>query len=470
MRPEDFGDVSGRGGSSEDPARASSRILVAYSNASTFTTTTMEYVASFAQFCRAEVHYLHVTHDARPCVDLNCYDAVLLSYCARLCFPGYVSEHFLELLDEFGGVRAIAVQDEYDLVENERTALDRLRPHVVFTCVPSDQREAIYPQARYPQTEFVQVLTGYVPAKILSNQSVLPLSERPIVVGYRGRDIGQRYGELGRMKFEIGQVFKDLCDARGLACDIAMDEASRIYGERWYQWLGACRSVLGSESGSNIFDFDGTITSACQKTRGAVLPPDIQTRIRELDRRFSMGQISPRIFEAAATQTALVLYEGRYSDAIRPHEHYIPVARDHSNLDAVLNALLDVKGLELMVERTHAHLIRSGQFSYSTFVQQVELTLERHMKRRSGRGKISADPADAPCVGPAIEERPTLAPREYAVFEQRQIRAQYERLPAGAKALLVATQCTSLESKLRKLLPARLRRWVRHALLGSSSS
>ncbi len=45
-------------------ALAGRRILVGYSNASTFTTTTKEYVESFGQFSGAEVHYLHVTHDA----------------------------------------------------------------------------------------------------------------------------------------------------------------------------------------------------------------------------------------------------------------------------------------------------------------------------------------------------------------------------------------------------------------------
>ncbi len=459
-----------KGVTSKDPDHVDRRILVAYSNASTFTTTTMEYVASFAQHAKAEVHYLHVTHGARPRVDLNSYDVVLLSYCARLCFPGYVSDHFLKLLDGFDGVRAIAIQDEYDFVEHERAGLDRLRPHVVFTCIPPDQLEFIYPRARYPHTDFVQVLTGYVPASIASTEPGRPLSERRIVVGYRGRDIGRRYGDLGRMKFEIGKIFKAFCDAHGVACDIAMDEASRIYGERWYRWLGECRSVLGSESGSNVFDFDGTIAAACQEAQGAALPLDIQDRIRELDGRFKMGQISPRIFEAAATRTALVLYEGRYSDAIRPHEHYIPVAHDHSNLDAVLKSLRDMAGLEAMVERTHAHLIRSGQFSYGAFVRKVESALERHMRGGPRTDRTSTKSASAPCDGPALEEWPTLAPREYAVFEQRQIRAQYERLPATAKAFLVATRGMSLESRLRKLLPSRLRRWVKRALLGSGAS
>ena len=209
------------------------RLLVAYSNNSTFTATTAEYLNSLRHYLSATVHYLHVTLDAKPVVDLSRYDAVLFSYCARLCIPGYVSEKFLRLMDRYEGVRAIAIQDEYDSVEIERKGLDRLRPHVVFTCVPPDQREAVYPSSRYPNTSFVQVLTGYMPNQHPMRHATRPIASRSIYLGYRGRDIGPRYGRLGLMKAEIGRVVGKAAVRRGLPCDIAMDEASRIYGDAW---------------------------------------------------------------------------------------------------------------------------------------------------------------------------------------------------------------------------------------------
>ena len=68
------------------------RLLVAYSNSATSVATTMEYLNSFKLYSSYDVAYLHVTHDAEINVDLNEFDAVFHSYCARLCFTGYVSQ------------------------------------------------------------------------------------------------------------------------------------------------------------------------------------------------------------------------------------------------------------------------------------------------------------------------------------------------------------------------------------------
>ena len=409
-------------------ALAGRRILVGYSNASTFTTTTKEYVESFGQFSGAEVHYLHVTHDAAPIVDLEAYDAVLLSYCARLCFPGYVSEHFLRKLDSFTGIRAIAIQDEYDNVELERVGLDRLRPHLVLTCVPDDQRERVYPTARYPRTRFVQVLTGYVSTAIDPAAARRPVAGRPITIGYRGRDLGPRYGALGHMKYEVGARAAAEAARRGVPCDIRMDEDSRIYGDAWYRWLADCRCVLGSESGSNVFDWDGSIARA---TRGcadmATVPGSVRSRIDALDREFSMGQVSARVFEAAMVGTPLALYRGRYSGVLEPGEHYIPIETDHSNWDEVFARLGDLDGLQAMADRAHAALIASRKWDYAAFLGMVDA----HIAEAMGSAPLRQAPAPVeapmtPSARPASEERPTTRPREFDSFQLRALRMTIE--------------------------------------------
>jgi SAM-dependent methyltransferase len=45
------------------------------------------------------------------------------------------------------------------------------------------------------------VLTGYVPEHLKSKPGTTPLERRPIVIGYRGRDIGARYAELGFRRY-----------------------------------------------------------------------------------------------------------------------------------------------------------------------------------------------------------------------------------------------------------------------------
>ncbi len=179
--------------------------------------------------------------------------------------------------------------------------------------MPQQHLDYVYPRSMFPGVHFETVLTGYVSDDLLKIEDVRPLAERPIVVGYRGRDLGARYGELARQKAEIGLRVREACVARGIPCDIAIDEASRIYGAAWFDFIKSSRIMLGSESGSNVFDFDGSIMALYKEMKAAdphlsyeKFHPFIAEREKEID----MAQISPRVFEAAAMRTAMVLLPG----------------------------------------------------------------------------------------------------------------------------------------------------------------
>jgi hypothetical protein len=88
------------------------RILVAYSMASTYVPTTLEYLLALKNFTNYEVDYVHVTQGAWLNFDINEYDVVFHNYCARLCFDGYVSQHYEKALMNFRGLKILAVQDD----------------------------------------------------------------------------------------------------------------------------------------------------------------------------------------------------------------------------------------------------------------------------------------------------------------------------------------------------------------------
>ena len=243
---------------------------------------------------------------------------------------------------------------------------------------------------------FVTVFTGYVPEGFAdAHGGGLPLAERPITIGYRGRDIGGRYGRLGFEKFEIGRRMKEICDTRGVSNDIAMTEESRIYGKAWFDFVGNCRSMLGSESGSNVFDFDGSIQAKhalmTKRLRRAPTYKEFEPIIADREKQISMGQISPRVFECAVMRTPMVLFRGRYSDAIVADEHYIPLELDFSNAGDVLTRLQDFPALEAMTDRTYTHLVASGNFGYRTYVKG----LVKHFEARLNERRVQAA-ADAP--------------------------------------------------------------------------
>ena len=121
------------------------RLLVAYSNAFNYVSTTADYLESIGRYSKFDVRYVHVTNGAELDFDLNEFDAVFQSYCARLAFEGYVSPDFLSKLRSFRGVKLIAVQDEYDRTDTVLQAVRDIGYHVFLSVVPAGMLEQIYP-------------------------------------------------------------------------------------------------------------------------------------------------------------------------------------------------------------------------------------------------------------------------------------------------------------------------------------
>lgn len=398
------------------------RTLVTYSASSTNTQTTRDFLDSFADHLTGRVEYLHVTHEAQWDVDFNDYDVVVNNYCVRLCYHNYTSKGYLDRMRNFRGLKIAVVQDEYNHTNLLKAQLKGLGIHVLLTCVPQNFLDYVYPRAEVGALRMETVLTGYVPA---SNgpEDRRPLADRPTVIGYRGRDIGGLYGRLGFDKYEIGRRMKEVCDARGIPCDIRMDEDSRIYGPAWREFLRSCHVTLGSESGSNVFDFDDSLRRRFDEIGKALgyMPrySEFISEIGDRENAIEMGQVSPRIFEYAEAFTPMILFRGRYSDTIVPDEHYIMLEKDFSNIDDVLRRVEDLPGLEAMADRAYDRLIGSGRYSYKVFVDRLaDIIFEELPRLENPRG---ADPGIAASARdgfhPVLVERPTLRPMEFESFE-----------------------------------------------------
>ncbi|MEA2657018.1 MAG: hypothetical protein QOI23_2383, partial [Chloroflexota bacterium] len=86
----------------------------------------------------------------------------------------------------------------------------------------------------------------------------------------------------------------------------------------------------------------------------------------------TVNVISPRVFEAATLGTALVMFPGDYSGIVSPGEHYIPLEKDFSNMDEVVSKLKDEEYMAALSERAYTHLVRSGRWSYATFIREFD--------------------------------------------------------------------------------------------------
>lgn len=383
-------------------------ILVLYDKCSTFTTTVREYLESFSRFSRHRIHYLHACRDAAGNVDFNLFDVVILHYSIRLCYD-QLSLDMAEQVRRFQGHKVFFVQDEYDLTEKTRLAISDLGIHTVFTCVPEPYIQMVYPPERFPKTEFINAFfTGYASTALEQVKQWKPLSERQFLIGYRGRQLSSWYGNLAREKFLIGARMGEVCKERGLPCDIETDDKKRIYGDGWFDFLGDCRATLGTESGASVFDDDGSLRESiilALEENPALTYEEIHRRfLADLDGKVRMNQVSPKIFEAIALKTALVLFEGEYSGVVQPNLHYIPLKKDFSNIEEVLAKVQDDAYLMELTERAYNDVIASGRYSYRWFVETVDAYIDARVT--AGKGTFF----ETMIVGHQVENGKQLAP------------------------------------------------------------
>ena len=321
-------------------------------------------------------------------VDFSYFDVVIIHYSVRLSLKEHLDEGLARALESYNGFKVLFIQDEYEGTENARCWMDRLRFDLVYTCVPKEGLDYVYPSYRFPSTEFLSTLTGYVPEDAEIEAYSKPLADRKLFIAYRGRKLPAIYGKLGYDKYRIGVEMQKIATLYDLPVDIEVDDSKRIYATAWYKFLGSARATLGSESGANVFDFDGSLKNAIQKLE--TRSPDItfeeisEKILAPHEGRVQMNQISPKIFEAIRLRTALVLFEGSYSNAVLPNKHYIPLKKDFSNIDEVICKLKDDAFLQELTDRAYADIVASGKFSYKCFIEAFYEDIEYRVLHSNG--------------------------------------------------------------------------------------
>ena len=370
-------------------------VLVLYDQYSTYTNTVYEHLLAFTKHSKHNFAYCH-GEGWVPRIRWETFDAVVIHYSLRVAYNA-IPSRLMRQIARFPGVKFLFVQDEYDFTERTRQAIETLRVDVVYTCVPTVHREKVYPSYRFPYVRFVETYTGFVPEDMDRSRN-LPIAERSVVCGYRGRALPYWYGDLGQEKQIIAEAMKFHCLQRNIPCDIEWDDSHRIYGEQWLAFLGRCKSTLGTESGSNLFDCDGSLrrkfddylrlnpNARYQEARTAVLGDDfVETPV--------MNQVSPRIFESIICGTALILFEGEYSGVVKPDLHFIPLRKDFSNIAEVFRRLENDDEIQVMTDRAFTDVIGGGRYTFSSFIRDFDLGLknEAAKKHLQTRGPIVFD-------------------------------------------------------------------------------
>ena len=362
--------------------------------------TVYENIALWQRLSEFELQIVNLwpTRGDRLCLpeglDLNEYHGIVLHATVSYAFDN------LEALDlqlarpfeQYDLVKVLMKQDEQRMPARFAEYLGRKRFDLLLTCVPEGELPKVYPRAQVGEIIFVNVLTGYVmPA--MRDMATAWSRSRPIDIGYRGSIQPLSFGRLGFEKRKIGyDVSRALERRSGMRLDISSRGEDRINGSAWMDFLSASQATLGVESGSNLFDFEGSVEAWC---RGYEASLPIIDRLSEefyrmADREYlwrfegnvEYAQVSPRHFEAAAARSLQILYEGRYSDIFLPGKHFLPLARDLSNLDQVIDTLRDERQCCEITERAFAEIIHEARYSCEAFVANVDAALDAALARK----------------------------------------------------------------------------------------
>lgn len=343
--------------------------------------TVLEHIEALQGLSRHRVYRYNPRGTTRNALlNLDEFDVVVIHYTLFVLSEHYLPMDLRDRIARFRGLKVQYIQDDYRQVDDMAAMIRHLGIDVLLTLVPPSEIPKVWTE-RLPGVRTLSTLAGYVPSH-LRDVPPVPLEERWLDVGYRGRTLPYWIGELGQEKVRIARGFLAHAGSYGLRCDIAWDEESRIYGTRWLRFISSCRVTLGTESGASITDFDGSVErgvreylaahpdAGFEEVQAAVLAPH-EWNVR-------MNVISPRIFEAAALRTGLVLFPGSYLGVLEPGRHYIELAKDFSNLDEVVERIRDDGFLLELTERAHADLVGSGAYCVGRLVEQFDGVLDEH--------------------------------------------------------------------------------------------
>jgi hypothetical protein len=388
---------------------------------------------------------------------LSNYDVVVIHYSLLITSDDYLAPSFREALHAYSGLKVQFIQDEYRWIDQITLMMEYLGVDVIFSAAAEVDLPRLYTN-RLPGVTAVSTLTGFMPERLLGLRSG-PLQHRPLDVGYRGRVVPYSLGALGQEKVAIARGFGERAAHYGLRCDIGWREEDRIYGQRWNEFIASCRTMLGTESGASIADFDGSIERrvneylaehpepAFEEVSEAVLAP--------YENNLPIRAISPRVFEAIALRTALVQFPGEYSGVVRPWDHYIPLEKDFSNMDEVVEKIRDTRFLREMTERAYADIAATGLYSYRAFAQHFDRVIDS-LAPESRRGVLPIhhlarfEPkASAAAARLAVVEA-RLRPRALAA-QRLSERQAWQALRQGAR-IVVVLRATFPRPPLRRLL------------------
>lgn len=357
------------------PEHAPLNILLLHNYRSLHTGTVRDHITAFNEHSRHNICLLDTRAAAVLSPNLTRFDVIVIHYSIPIVSKTLLPSKLRTKLASFAGPKICFIQDELRWVDNTTKSIKELGIQVLFTVVNKDAIAKIYHDNIYEGVRFEQTLTGFVPEHLLKR--VVPAyADRTIDVSYRARKLPAWSGSFGQEKWQIGVRFLEDAKNYDLKCDIKSSEVSRIYGENWINFVANSKAVLGTESGFSFVDFSGSVMPAIDQfqAKNPVVGFEVikDKFLEDRDGEITVHVVSPRVFEAAALKTLMIMYPGDYSGCVTAHRHYVPLERDHSNMAEVVEILRDSDRAQEIINNAYRKVAHSPDWTHKSFIAHFD--------------------------------------------------------------------------------------------------
>lgn len=359
--------------------------------------TVTENIDAFSRYSRFNVWSINTEYGLPPALDTLNFRAIVLHYSLFGGGTYFFDGHFQQYLSNSKTSYKIAIfQDEFRYCQKRFKFLNRHSIDCIYTLVEPPYFQLTY--RKYTGVpKLISHIPGYVSEGLLSAVRKFGRrdEDRTIDIGYRGRPLEFYMGKGAQEKSAIATGFLERAKGLPLKVDIDRTERSRLYGDAWYRFTGNCRGFLGVEAGVSIFDLEDTVRTECDKRllrNPKLLFQQLHDEfLYQYEDNVPYRTISPRHFEAAAFRVTQILFEGRYSGILKPMVHYIPLKKDFSNFEKVVDLFTNPSVRRELTENAYRDLVTSGRYSYRTFVRQFDDDLEASgltLRARDGDSRV----------------------------------------------------------------------------------
>lgn len=302
------------------------------------------------------------------------------------------------MLADLDCIKIAMPQDEFLNTDLLNEFINEFGVTHLLTMAGKKDCSVIYDRVDFGRVRVEQVLAGYVDPRTVERIDRKKRSgrlARDIDVGYRAWNAAYWLGQHALHKVAVAHAFQRAASRLGLRCDISLRDSDTLSGDSWFDFLLRCRATIGAEGGATVLDRNGEIKRSVEEYLRA-RPKAGFEEVRERcfqgqDGRVGLTVITPRHFEACATETLQFLVEGNYNGILEPWRHYIPIKADYSNVAHALSLLEDQALVERIRSNAYREIVASEKWTYPTFVQNIERSIvEPGRAAAPNAGKVRA--------------------------------------------------------------------------------